>query len=210
MGVSTGLDTATSIEQRRSVKHYDPDFVMPQDDIDKLLSLALLSPTSFNIQNWRFVVAQSPDVKQKLREAAWNQAQVTDASLVIVICGDLNSWAKSPERYWQTAPEDVRDFLVPAITDFYQGKPHLQRDEAMRSAGLAAQTLMLAAKSMGYDSCPMVGFDPVEVGKIIHLPDDHVVAMMVVIGKGLQPARPRGGQLPKEQVIFYDRFPVAP
>ena len=56
-------------------------------------------------------------------------------------------------------PKEVREFMNPAIDDYYRDKDQVQRDEAMRSCGIAAQTLMLAAKSMGYDSCPMDGFD---------------------------------------------------
>ncbi|MEM1305254.1 MAG: nitroreductase family protein, partial [Planctomycetota bacterium] len=87
------------------------------------------------------------------------------------------------------------------------GNDALQRDEAMRSVGIAGQTIMLAAKAMGYDSCPMIGFDPAKVAEIISLPDDHVVGMMITVGKALKPAHARGGQLPKDEVVFADRFP---
>lgn len=65
---------------------------------------------------------------------------------------------------------------------------------------------MLAAKSMGYDSNPMIGFDPEKVGELISLPEDHVITMMIVIGKQVKPAMPRGGQLPLDKVIFTDKF----
>ena len=71
----------------------------------------LLSPTSFNIQNWRFVVVDDPETKQKLRAAAWDQAQVTDASIVVLLCGDLKSWAREPRRYWVNAPEEVQKMV---------------------------------------------------------------------------------------------------
>lgn len=201
------MDTFTAIESRRSVKHYDPDHEIPQHDIDRLLSLALLSPTSFNIQNWRFIRVRDPEIRQRIRAAAWDQAQVTEASLLLVLCGDLRSHARSPERYWSDAPESVREMLVPMIGQFYDGQDQIQRDEAMRSAGIAGQTLMLAAKAMGYDSNPMIGFDSEAVGKIIALPSDHVIGMMLVIGKANQAAWPRGGQLPMSEVVFEDRFP---
>ena len=89
---------------------------------------------------------------------------------------------------------------------FYEGKDELQRDEAMRSCGIASQTIMLAAKSMGYDSNPMIGFDQDKVAEIIKLPENHVISMMIVIGKQTQPAMPRGGQLPLNKVIFTDKF----
>ncbi len=98
--------------------------------------------------------------------------------------------------------------LVPMIAPFYGSNPQLQRDEAMRSIGIASQTLMLAAKSMGYDSCPMIGFDPIKVGEIIQLPENHVIGMMITVGKAIKDANARGGQLPYEEVVFRDSFPA--
>ena len=82
----------------------------------------------------------------------------------------------------------------------------VQRDEAMRSCALAAQTLMLAAQSLGYDSCPMTGFDFGRVGELIRLPADHVLAMAVAIGRGVEPAPPRAGRLDLAEVAVTDRF----
>lgn len=126
--------------------------------------------------------------------------------MLIVLCADLKSWTKEPERYWRNAPVEVSNFIVPAIGNYYGGRDQVQRDEAMRSCGIAAQTLMLAAKSMGYDSCPMVGFDFDAVGKLIKLPEDHVIAMFIAIGKGIREPWPRGGQLPMEAVTVSDHF----
>lgn len=92
------------------------------------------------------------------------------------------------------------------MVQFYDGQDQLQRDEAMRSIGIAAQTIMLAAKSMGYDSCPMIGFDPVKTAELINLPEDHVLGMLITVGKAAKPANPRGGQLPLEEVVIRDRF----
>ena len=195
-----------AIKTRRAVKHYDPDHRLTEEELNTFLSLAILSPTAFNIQNWRFVVVKDPGLRQEIRKVAWDQAQVTDASLLIVLCADLKSWEKEPQRYWRNAPEEVKNFIIPAIDGYYRGKDQVQRDEAMRSCGIAAQTLMLAAKAMGYDSCPMDGFDYDAVGKLINLPEDHVVAMFVVIGKAVKEAWPRGGQLPLEEVLVIDRF----
>ncbi len=200
------MDVVTAIETRRSVKHYDPNHRMSEQEVEKIMGLAMLSPTAFNIQNWRFVVVEDPDLRQQIRGAAWDQAQVTDASLLVILCADLNSWQKEPRRYWQNAPQEVQDFILPALDGYYRDKPAVQRDEAMRSCGIAAQSLMLAAKSMGYESCPMDGFDFAEVAKLINLPDDHVIAMFVVIGKGTQDPWPRGGQIPAQQVVIKNRF----
>ena len=198
--------TEEAINTRRSIKHYDPAHRMTDDEIDTLLSLAILSPTAFNIQNWRYVVVNDRELRKKIRAQAWDQAQVTDASLFIVLCADLKAWEKEPARYWRNAAKELQDFMIPAIDDYYRGKEQVQRDEAMRSCGIAAQTLMLAAKSMGYDSCPMDGFDFDRVAGLIGLPDDHVIAMFVAIGKGTRDAWPRPGQLALDEVVIRNSF----
>jgi nitroreductase len=200
------MDTTTAIHQRRSVKHYDPNHKMSEIEIQELLELALLSPTSFNMQNWRFVVVTDPEERAAIQAAAWNQAQVTEASITILLCADLHAH-EDAGRYWVNAPQAVQEMLVPMIAPFYGSNPQLQRDEAMRSIGIASQTLMLAAKSMGYDSCPMVGFDPIKVGEIIGLPENHVIGMMITVGKAIKDANARGGQLPFDEVVFRNKFP---
>jgi nitroreductase len=200
------MNVTEAIISRRSIKAYDPHHKMTEQEITKLMSLAMLSPTAFNIQNWRFVVVTDPVLRQQIRAVSWNQAQVEEASLLIVLTADLKAWAKKPERYWANAPQAVQDYLVPAIGNYYTGKEDVQRDEGMRSCGMAAMTLMLAAKEMGYDTCPMDGFDFDAVGKLLNLPDDHTPAMFVVVGKALEPAKPRAGQLHMDEVVIYNQF----
>ena len=199
------VDTLTAIEQRRSVKHYDPSHRMTDAEVRALIGAAALSPTSINMQNWRFVVVRDPALRQQLRAAAWNQAQVTDASIWVILCADLKAFKKSPERYWRDATPEVGKMMVQML-GMYEGREQFQRDEALRSCGIAAQTIMLAAKALGYDSCPMAGFDFEAVGRLVNLPPDHVIVMAVAVGKALQPARPRGGQLPLDDVMVFDRF----
>jgi len=200
------MNVSEAIVERRSVKAYDPHHKMTEQEIAKLMSLAMLSPTAFNIQNWRFVVVTDPVLRQQIRSVSWNQAQVEEASLLIVLTADLKAWKKQPERYWANAPKTVQDYLVPAIGNYYEGKELVQRDEGMRSCGMAAMTLMLAAKEMGYDTCPMDGFDFDAVAKLLNLPEDHMPAMFVVVGKALEPARPRAGQLHMDEVVIRNKF----
>ena len=200
------MNTLETIQNRRSVKHYDPEHKMTDAEVQQLLGLAMLSPTAFNIQNWRFVAVRDEELRKQIRAVAWDQSQVTDASLLVVLCADLKSWEKDPARYWRNAPQEVADFLVPAIDGYYRDKPEVARDEGMRSCGIAAQTIMLAAKELGYDSCPMDGFDFDKVGKLIKLPDDHAIAMFVAVGKGTKEPWDRPGQLDYSEVVIEDRF----
>ena len=200
------MQTIEAIDSRRSVKHFDADHSMTPEESEKILSLAVLSPTAFNIQHWRFVVVDDPALRKKIREVSWDQAQVTDASLFIILCADLKAWEKEPIRYWANAPKEIQEFMLPAIDQYYQGRDQVQRDECMRSCGIAAQTIMLAAKSLGYDSCPMDGFDFDKVGQLIQLPDDHIITMFVAIGKGTKEAWSRPGQLRLSDVFIKNTF----
>ena len=200
------MNTFEAIESRRAVKHYDPNHKFTPEEEKKLLEATLLSPTAFNIQQWRFVVVRDPEIRKQIRAVAWDQAQVTEASMLVILCGDVKSWDKDPVRYWKDAPEPVREFMIPAINAYYDSKPQVQRDEVMRSSGIAGQTLMLAARDMGYDSCPMDGFDYEAVGKIINLPADHAISFMIAIGKKTKDAWPRPGQLPYDQVVLENGF----
>ena len=200
------MDTFDAIYQRRAVKHFDPDHQMPETDLTKLLEAAIQAPTSFNIQHWRFVVIKDADLRKQIRANGNDQAQMTDASVLIVMTADTNAWQKDPNRYWKNAPDEVRDLLVGWMGPFHEGREWLQRDEAQRSIGMAMQTLMLAAKAMGYDSCPMIGFDIEAVAKLINLPEDHCMGPMVAIGKKTKDVWPKPGQLPLSEVVVTDRF----
>ena len=200
------MDTLTAINSRRSVKHYDPDHRMSDEEIHQLLSAAMQAPTAFNLQHWRFVVVSDPALRQEIRANAWDQAQVTDASLLIVMTGDEHAWNKYPAEVWKGAPQAVQDMLVPAIGGYYGDKPEVQRDEVMRSCGLAGATIMLAAKAMGYDSCPMDSFDFDAVAKIIKLPEDHRISFMIAVGKGTVEPWPKPGQLDYDQVVINNTF----
>jgi len=201
------MDTFDAIYQRRSIKEYDPKHKLSAAEETKLLEAAIQAPTSFNIQHWRFVIVRDPGLRKKIRTEFGNdQAQMTDASLLIIMTADTKAWQKNPERYWQNAPKEVAELLVNWMGPFHEGREWFQRDEAQRSIGMAMQTLMLAAKAMGYESCAMIGFDIEKVAELINLPDDHVVGAMVAIGKGTKDPWPKPGQLSLSELVIENTF----
>jgi len=195
-----------AIQSRRAVKAYDSSFQLSREEKDELLRLALLAPSAFNLQHVRLVEVSDPALRAQIRQVGWNQAQMTDASMLVVVCAQLDSWEKNVRRVWEGTPSEVQDYMAGAIDNYYRDKPQVQRDETMRSCGLMAQTLMLAACGKGLDSCPMDGFDFEAVGKLINLPENHVIAMMVAVGKRTVDPKPRVGKLPFDEVIIRDRF----
>ncbi|MDH3609257.1 MAG: nitroreductase family protein, partial [Gammaproteobacteria bacterium] len=118
----------------------------------------------------------------------------------------VKAWNKDPERYWKNAPKEVAELLVNWMGPFHAEKEWLQRDEAQRSIGIAMQTMMLAAQEMGYQSCPMIGFDHEKVAELINLPTFHVIGPMVAIGKGTKEPWQKPGQLPLSELVVENSF----
>ena len=200
------MDVFEAIETRRAIKKFDSTYKMSQIDVKKLMEHVILAPTSYNQQNWRFVISTDQDVKEKISIAARGQAQPKDGSLVVVLCGNMDAWKTEPLQYWKNYPSEKQETVKAALERKYDGNPQNLRDEAVRSCGMAAQTIMLAAKQMGLDSCPMVGFEYDELANVINSPENHMIVMMVVVGKRAQDASQRGGQLALDDVVFENSF----
>lgn len=176
------MELDDAIRSRRSHKSYDPDFEVTDDLLRELFSLVQHSPSSFNLQHTRFVVVRDEGKRRQLMEAAWGQKHIGAAPADVVVCAKLTAH-EDADRVQQHAPPAVREKVVSMIEGIYDGKPRLQRDEAIRSGSLASMTLMLAARSLGLDTCPMIGFDPKKVAAIVGLDDDHIPVMLITLGK---------------------------
>ena len=200
------MDLFTAIEARRAIKHYSSNETVSEADFERIMQAVLLSPTSYNIQHWRFVRVTDPQQRSRIQEAAWGQTQITEAAELIILCADTQAWRDNPQRYWANTSAEVQAVMLPMLQAFYEGKGQLQRDEALRSSGMAAQTLMLAAKALGYDTCPMIGFDSEQVARIINLPAGHLISMIITLGKAGRAANPRAGQLPLEEVLLENSY----
>ena len=203
------MTVTEALQKRRAVKDYDADFVIPAADIKDLFSKTLLTPSSFNLQHWRFAAVVDPAVKTRLCEAAWGQRHIREASLVVVLAGNLDA-ADDAAGIWDHTPAEVKSKLVPQIEGFYRENARLKRDEAVRSVSLAAMTLMLTATEMGYATCPMIGFDPEKVAEIVRMPRNWIPVMMITVGRAIRDPRPRKGQLPVEEVVFWNTFDGEP
>lgn len=190
---------------RRSVKLFDSGHEISDEVLRELFGQVILSPSSFNLQHWRFVVVRDQAVKAALRKVAFNQEQIETASAVVIVAAKLNAHEDAPYIF-KDSPDAVRESMISMIDGFYAGKPQFQRDEAVRSASLAAMTLMLAAHDLGYASGPLIGFDPEGVAGVVKLDDQHVPVMLVVLGKQVGDIRPRAFRYPLSEVVKLESF----
>jgi len=200
------MDTFEAIRTRRATKKFDKSYKMTSEQVKSLMEHTVLSPTSYNQQNWRFITTTKQSVKDQISKAARDQPQPSDGSLVIILCGNMDAWKEDPLRYWKNHPLEKQETVKNALHRKYADNLQNRRDEAIRSCGMAAQTIMLAARQMDLDSCPMSGFEYDELAKVINLPKNHLIVLMIVVGKAAQPANLRGGQLSLDKIVFEDKF----
>lgn len=169
---------------RRSIRQYQPGVTISDEDLRAIFAEVVLSPSSFNLQHWQFVIVRDSTRKQTLRGLAYGQAQVEQCAAAVVVCGRLDAHLDA-DRIYNSEPSATRDKYVPMITAVYRGAPQLAREEAIRSGALAAMSLMYAAKNRGWDCGPMIGFDAAKVATMLALGEQTVPVMLVVIGRAV-------------------------
>jgi len=194
------------IRQRISVNHFDPSFHLTDEQIRELVEYATQAPSAYNLQNWRFIAVRDPATKARLKALAFGQGKVADAAVTFIVVGLLRPHEYADEAlapFLRTGAIDqaAYDRWVKAAQAAYVANERLQRDEAIRSASLAAMTLMIAAQARGLSSGPMIGFDAAGVGREFGLSDFEVPALLVTVGRAGPGNWPRKPRQPPEKVL---------
>ncbi|WP_105981024.1 nitroreductase family protein [Bacillus paralicheniformis] len=191
--MSSQENTALNIlEERTSIKEYDTSVSISKEELTKLLSVTTKAPSAWNLQHWHFTVFHSQESKDKLLPIAFNQKQVSQASAVVAVLGDLQANLNGEAVYGPLTEagymtEDIKNTLLGQINGAYQNSG-FARDAAFTNASLAAMQLMIAAKAMGYDTCAMGGFDKQAFVKEFNINERYVPVMLISIGKPVKPA----------------------
>ena len=187
------------IEQRASINRYDANRSISDEVIESLVAQATRAPSAYNFQNWRFIAVRSPKAKARLNSLAYGQQQVVDASVVFIICGTLMAHEQlanilKPSVEVGMMEQSTADGWVAQASQAHDDNPILQRDEAIRSASLAAMTLILAAEGLGLTSGAMIGFDMASLAREFNLMSHEIPAIVVTVGypaSGNWPQKPR-------------------
>ncbi|MCI0659937.1 MAG: nitroreductase family protein [Acidobacteria bacterium] len=198
------------IKQRISTDKFDTTRTISREEIEDLISYATQAPSSFNIQHWRFIAVTRPEDKLRLKSLAYHQRKVEDASVTLIVLGDLRGYEKLGEILEPAVEAGILDektasSWVNSANKSYSTNERFARDEAIRSAALAAMLLMVAAQAKGYATGPMIGFDPEGVKREFAISDRYVPVMLLTIGYPAAGNWPRKPRLSVDQVLAFDR-----
>jgi nitroreductase len=194
--------------ERVSTNNYDASRAVSDEEISKLIRLATTSPSAFNLQNWKFIAVRSAAAKAKLLPLAYGQQKIADAAVTFIVCGTLEPHVTLPHALKPSLDagilnQAIYDGWITATHNLYASNPTMQRDEAVRSASLAAMTLMVAAQDRGLASGPMIGFDAAGVAAAFDLRPTEVPVMLVTVGHAASGNWPQKPRKPVAEVLSF-------
>ncbi|MBO0719385.1 MAG: nitroreductase family protein [Blastocatellia bacterium] len=203
-------ETLQLLKGRISTNLFDTTRSLSEAEIKELVSYATESPSSYNIQHWRFVAVTKPEDKKRLKAVAYNQQKIEDASVTFIVLGDLRGYEKLGEILERSVESGIVDQTTAktwadSATYVYANNERFARDEAIRSGALAGMTLMIAAQAKGLASGPMIGFDPEGVKREFGISDRYLPVMLITVGYPAPGNKPRKPRLRVDEVLAFDR-----
>ena len=199
--------TLGAIRHRISANHFAPNRAVSDNTIKQLVFYATRAPSSFNLQPWRFLALTEWPDRHRLMKVACGQRKVVEAAVTFVILSDLLARSKFPDVLSQSVKLGVFDEStarrIADQCDRMYADPGAQRDEAIRSASMAAMTLMLAAEAKGLVSCPIVEFDPESVRREFHIAERYLPVVLVAVGHPASAKWQCEPRLPLHQVLAF-------
>ncbi|MBS3051816.1 MAG: NAD(P)H-dependent oxidoreductase [Candidatus Aenigmarchaeota archaeon] len=193
------------VQERYATKTFDGKSI-PQSEVEKLLEIIRYASSSFNIQPWIIKIIPDKETKDKLSPASFDQPQIKSCSHLLVFCANKNV-SENIDKLEKlmiangSDPEKAREYTN-MMRDFEKGMTDEKKLAwAQRQTYIALGNAINGAKSLGFDSCPMEGFDSDAYAKILNLSSNIVPTVLCPIGYGTDKPKPKL-RFPKEEVFM--------
>ncbi|MCP9201371.1 NAD(P)H-dependent oxidoreductase [Gramella sp. GC03-9] len=171
---------------RYATKKFDPNKELSQEDLNALLESIQLSASSYGLQPYEVVVVKDLKTREKLKAAAWNQTQITDASYLIVFANLRSVDEAYVDTYLDNIAEtrnidreDLKGMEDMIKSTTLQLSPEVQNNWAAKQAYIALGNLLSAAATMKIDTCPMEGFDAEKFDEILGLKEKNLTTAVI-------------------------------
>ncbi|MNX98188.1 putative NAD(P)H nitroreductase YfkO [compost metagenome] len=163
-----------NLNWRYATKKFDATKKISASDLNTLKEAVRLSASSYGLQPYKVIIVENPEIREKLKAAAYGQTQITDASQLFVFANDLNLGAVSVDNYIKNISE-TRGVPVEALggfSDMMKGTIANLSDDAKniwsaKQTYIALGTLLSAASELKIDATPMEGFNAAQFNEIL-------------------------------------------
>ncbi|AST56690.1 MULTISPECIES: nitroreductase family protein [Thermoanaerobacterium] len=195
-------DLKEIFEERRSVNFFDKNKDLDEETLKKIIDLAVLTPSAFNLQPWEIIAVKSKEAKEKLYDVALKQPKILDAPVTLIMVGDKNGYKEDNPAWWYMKDVGMPDDKIQGSIDFAKNvlyNTDLKANNfAVRNTSFLCMSIMYAAKYYGVDSHAMIGFEEDKLKEAFGIPEDKVVVLLISLGyfdesKTLYPRLKRNG-----------------
>ena len=177
------------ITSRRSVKYYDNEVKIPREKMLEMLDIANRAPSFCNFQQWRYIVVDSVEGKEKLAEANYNKVQNDTAAAIIILLGDMNYFDEFHNIYGRAVeegymPKDVKDDLEQSMEDLVNSlSDEVKKEIVYYDCGLWSMQFANIARANDYDTNILAGFSKEKVRELFDIHEDLIPVMLIAVGK---------------------------
>lgn len=199
-------ELSKALNFRHACKVFDENKKIPDEQIKQILSSAIISPSSFGMEGWKFLVITNDELKAKIRPHCWDQIQITSCSHLVIVLAAIENLKPSsliPQKRFarRALPQDKIDAYVNLYANHL--KDVLSDDEKIyqwsaRQTYIALANMMSMAASLKIDSCPIEGFSKNDVEKVLNL-DTKKWQLSVIVPFGY-----RINEQPNRQRLSFD------
>jgi nitroreductase len=168
-----------ALEWRYAAKSFDSNKKIPSTDWEILEKSLILTPSSYGLQPWKFLIVQDPSIRESLRSASWNQRQVTECSHYVIFTAKKTMEESYIDHYMNSIAntrsvplESLAGFKRGILNDVMKGpRSSFVKEWIARQCYIALGNFMTSAALMKIDTCPMEGLDPAKYDEILNLED---------------------------------------
>jgi nitroreductase len=173
----TTTDLLGHLNWRYATKQFDPSKSIAPEIWTALEDALVLTPSSYGLQPWKFLIITSPELKEQLKPFSWNQSQVTDCSHYVVFAIRKNLTAEDVDRFVArtaevrgSSVESIAGYRNVMVSDLVEGARSFNiNDWSTRQTYIALGNFMTSAALLGVDTCPMEGIEPVDYDRLLGL-----------------------------------------
>ncbi|MCP9800761.1 NAD(P)H-dependent oxidoreductase [Synechococcus sp. RedBA-s] len=197
-------DLLDSLTWRYATKQFDIERKIPTETWEALEQALVLTPSSYGLQPWTFLVIDDPALRKELRPFSWNQAQITEASQLVVFLtrrqiedSDLDRLITATAAARALEPESLAGYRELMHKDLVVGHRSAQIDAwSSNQTYIALGNFMTTAALLGVDTCPIEGFSPPDYDRLLAL-DGTPYRSCVVCAAGYRSAKDKYASLEK-------------
>ncbi len=199
------------VEHRRSIHHFLPGKKISDIEFQSIIELVRLTPSGYNAQPWEFILIREDKTLEKIQHIAYDQSHVTQAGNIVVALGNTAFGEEEWERIcaewkkFRSLNTEKLDGLKSSLTKIRSLQKN--REMVIRNGALACMTFLYATESLGWNTCPMMGFRQLELKKLLHIPSKKIPLMMIALGKA-DPNK-KDQRLPRksvEEIAYYEKY----